>query len=278
MPIVDAQVHLWGANLPNNRAHWQITAFTPADAIAKMDEAGVDAAVVHPPGWDPGSSDLARRAARDYPDRFAVMGHLPLDAPETRERIAGWRDGAGMLGLRYGFQREPLRQWLREGKLDWFWAACERAQVPVAVLAADSLAAFGPIAERHPGLSLTLDHFGGMGGNTPLKDHAAMTHIPALLTLAKYPNVAVKVTGAPGYSAEAYPFPIMQGYLRQIFDAFGPRRTFWGTDISKLKCTWRQCVTMFTEELPWLNAADKKLVMGDALLTWWGWDRKGKTA
>jgi len=129
------------------------------------------------------------------------------------------------------------------------------------------------VAERHPGLRLTIDHLGGRGGLTTLKDHEAMTHMPQLVALAKYPNVAVKATGAPGYSAEAYPYPIMQSYLRRIFDAFGPQRMFWGTDISKMPCSWRQCATMFTEELPWLSAADKPLVMGDALCTWWGWQR-----
>jgi predicted TIM-barrel fold metal-dependent hydrolase len=91
--------------------------------------------------------------------------------------------------------------------------------------------------------------------------------------LAKLPNVAVKATGAPGYSAEAYPFPTMQTYLRQIYDGFGPHRMFWGTDITKMPCSWRQCVTMFTEELPWLGEQDKRLVMGDALCDWWGWKR-----
>ena len=86
-----------------------------------------------------------------------------------------------------------------------------------------------------------------------------------LVGLAKYPNIAVKATGAPGYSAEAYPYPTMQGYLRQIFDAFGPHRMFWGTVISAMPCSWRQCVTMFTEELSWLGEADKPLVMGEAL-------------
>jgi hypothetical protein len=31
---------------------------------------------------------------------------------------------------------------------------------------------------------------------------------------------------------------------------------------------------MFTEELPWLSEEDKSLVMGEALCTWWGWDRR----
>jgi predicted TIM-barrel fold metal-dependent hydrolase len=273
MQIVDAQIHLWGAGLPSNRSHWQITHFTPEEGIVLMDEGGVDAAVIHPPGWDSHSTEMAFSAVRDYPGRFAIMGSVPLEQPESRTRIARWRDQPGMLGLRYTFLRDPARQWLADGTLDWLWAAAERADVPVALLATDSLTELACIAERYPGLRLTIDHLGGRGGLTTLKDHAAMTHMPQLLALAKFPNVAVKATGAPGYSAEPYPFPTMQTYLRQIYDAFGPRRMFWGTDISKMPCPWRQCVTIFTEELPWLSEDDKRLVMGDSICAWWGWNR-----
>ena len=34
---------------------------------------------------------------------------------------------------------------------------------------------------------------------------------------------------------------------------------------------WRQCVTLFTEELPWLTARDKELIMGRALCAWLDW-------
>ena len=141
------------------------------------------------------------------------------------------------------------------------------------MLATESFPTLARIAQRHPGLNLTIDHLGGRGGNTTLKDHAAMVHMPELLALARLPNVAVKVTGAPGYSAEAYPYPIMQTYLRQIFDAFGPARTFWGTDITKMPCTWQQCITMFTEELNWLSGDELALVMGQGICDWWGWNR-----
>ena len=67
----------------------------------------------------------------------------------------------------------------------------------------------------------------------------------------------------------------MDTYLRQIFDVFGPERMFWGTDISKMPCSWRECVAMFTDEICWLSEADLRLVMGDAICAWWGWDRSG---
>jgi hypothetical protein len=46
-------------------------------------------------------------------------------------------------------------------------------------------------------------------------------------------------------------------YLRQIYDTFGPERTSWGMDITKMPCSWRQCVAMFTEELPWRTERDQ---------------------
>jgi len=271
MRIVDAQIHLWGSGLPSNLAHRQVTSFTAAEAISMMDEAAVDAAVIHPPPWDPDATRMALVAVRDYPGRFAIMAELPLEAADARERLATWRAQPGMLGLRYVLLGERGRG-LCDGTLDWFWAAAEAAGVPVAMLATDWLREIGRIAQRHPGLRLTIDHLGGRGGNTILKDDAAMAHMPELLALAKYPNVAVKATGVPGYSAQAYPFPIIQEYVRRVFDAFGPRRVFWGTDITKMPISWRQCIAMFTEEMTWLSNEDKRLVMGEAVSAWWGFD------
>src|SRR5260370_10851080 len=67
MQIVDAQIHLWGTGLPSNLSHRQVTSFTPEEAIALMDEAGVDAAVIHPPRRDPNSHDIAFAAAPGPP-------------------------------------------------------------------------------------------------------------------------------------------------------------------------------------------------------------------
>jgi predicted TIM-barrel fold metal-dependent hydrolase len=94
-----------------------------------------------------------------------------------------------------------------------------------------------------------------------------------VLALAKYPNVAMKATGAPIYSDQPYPFRDMHDKLKQLYDAFGPTRWFWGTDITRMPCSWRQCVTLFTEELPWLRGRDLELVMGRAVCDWLGWKR-----
>jgi hypothetical protein len=64
-----------------------------------------------------------------------------------------------------------------------------------------------------------------------------------------------------------------EGHRRRLYDAFGPARWFWGTDITRMPCSWRECVTLFTEELPWLKGRDLELVMGRAVCDWLRWKR-----
>ena len=144
--------------------------------------------------------------------------------------------------------------------------------LPVALAAANLLPVVGQVAARHPGLRLIIDHLGRTGG---MKDAASFANLSELLALARYPNVAIKATGAPSYSSAPYPYRNIHPYLRQIYDAFGPERMFWGTDITRMPCTWQQCVTMFTEELAWLSEHDKELIMGRALCTWLNWQLPG---
>jgi predicted TIM-barrel fold metal-dependent hydrolase len=270
MMIADAQIHLWakGETLPPHQAE----PYSMADALKGMDAAGVHRALIHPPSWDPDSHAEAEEAAVTYPDRFAILGQFPLDRPESRSLVAGWKKRPGMLGLRSTFLKPHQATWPTDGTMDWLWPAAERAGVPVALLCASFLPLVGQIAERHPGLKLIVDHLGVVRLTT---GDAAYATVPQLTALAKHPNVAVKATGAPRTAADAYPYRGIHEHLHRIFDAFGPERFFWGTDITRMPCTWRQCVTMFTEELPWLKGRDQELVMGRALCNWLGWKLPG---
>ena len=272
MLIVDAQVHIWGTGLPTNPAHRQITSFLAEDLLKEMDEAGVDAAVIHPPGWDPNSNQLAIEAARQHPNRLSILGNFPLDRPESRDLVPGWKQNPGMLGLRFSFQGAGQENWPTDGTMDWLWPAAAGAGIPVALMASGFLPVVGQIAERHPGVRLIVDHLGRTRG---AQDEAGWANLSDLLALARHPNVAIKATGAPSYSSAPYPFSNIHDYLHRIYDAFGPERMFWGTDITRMPCSWRQCVTMFTEDLPWLSDADKELIMGRALCNWIGWDLPG---
>ena len=124
------------------------------------------------------------------------------------------------------------------------------------------------IAERHPGLRLVIDHLALGRGK---KGDEAFAGLPEVCALARRPNVAVKASALPCYTTEAYPFRGLHEHIRRVYDAFGPRRMFWGTDWTRLPCPWRQALTLFTEELPWLTAEDKAWIVGEGVSEWLRW-------
>jgi predicted TIM-barrel fold metal-dependent hydrolase len=145
MMIVDAQIHLWAKGTPS--AHHRQEPYSKDQALAGMDAAGVDRAVIHPVMWDPDSNELAVEAVRAHPDRFAILGWFYLDRPESRALIDTWKNRPGMLGLRFYFNEPRMQTWPTDGTLDWLWPAAERAGLPVALAAAAFLPVVGQIAE-----------------------------------------------------------------------------------------------------------------------------------
>jgi predicted TIM-barrel fold metal-dependent hydrolase len=271
--IVDAQIHLWKAESPD----WQWVAgrkpqlpepFTIERAVPLMDEGGVDRAVIVPPSWPGDRNDYALEAAKRYPNRFAIMGRIPLQDPKSASLLPTWREQPGMKGIRLTFQRDQAAML---DHADWIFPAAEKAGIPLMFFAPDNLPRFAPIAERHPGLTLIIDH---MGITAEIAKEGRMgPAIGEAVKLAKYPNVSVKVSSAPNFSNEAYPWRDVTDHLKRCFDAFGPRRCYWGTDItnSLAKATYQQRIEHFTKELSFLSEEDKDWVMGKGIMATLRW-------
>jgi predicted TIM-barrel fold metal-dependent hydrolase len=103
------------------------------------------------------------------------------------------------------------------------------------------------------------------------RDENAFPHIAELTALAALPNVAVKASSVPAFSSKPYPYRNIHSYIRRTIDAFGPERVFWGTDLTRLACSYREAVTMFTEEMTWLSDTELRLVMDEGVRAWHGW-------
>jgi predicted TIM-barrel fold metal-dependent hydrolase len=191
-----------------------------------------------------------------------VMGRFDPTAPDARTELAGWLAQPHMAGIRMTFHKPKWAAWLDDGAIDWFWADCERLGIPLMLLIPGRLDAVASLARRHPALTLVVDH---MGVHSNFRDAQCEPDIAALLRLAVYPNVCVKTSAVPCYSTQPYPFGNFNAYLERIYQGFGPRRMFWGSDVSRLPCTWREAVDHFLHELDFLPEADKPWVMGRAL-------------
>lgn len=275
MVIIDSQVHIWAPETPEKP--WDRTdAAKPhrpeplghEELLREMNGAGVHRAILVPPTWEADRNDTSLDAARAYPDRFAVMGRLPLDQESSKERVAGWKDQPGMLGVRLTLHRGRARSWLEDGTADWFWSAAERHGVPVMAFAPQAVPELGEIARRHPGLRLIIDHMGlSVGAQAKVLGPAVDT----VTRLASIENLAVKASALPAYATEDYPYPALHEHIYRVVDAFGARRVFWGTDFSHLRCRYAEAVTLFTEELKDLSPDDKEWIMGRGLAEWLDW-------
>ena len=275
--VIDAQLHLWGADTPQRpwprvggvpgAAHLARSP-TAGELLAAMDAAGVDGAILVPPSWEGERNDLALAAAAAAPQRFAVMGRLSLADPAVSEELTGWRSTPGLLGVRLTLHRSPWSEWFAQGRLDWFWTAAEQAQLPVAVYAPAQYAALGAVAAAHPGLRLLVDHLG-----LPLaaRDEAAFALLAELAGLARHPNIAVKATAVPGHSDGDPPFTAWHRPLLRLVEQFGAHRVFWGSDLTRLPCTYRECVDLFARDLAFLDECERTWILGRGIRTWLDW-------
>ncbi|MGE0797635.1 MAG: amidohydrolase [Lautropia sp.] len=285
MIITDSQIHIWEAHRPDRPwppeelVHKQFIAAPGArphraepmgaeEMVGMMNAIGVARSVIVPPSPAGDQNFSALEAYQRYPTRYGVMGRFDPKRPDADEALAGWLDQPGMLGIRMTFHKPQWAPWLTDGSIDPFWAGCERHRIPVMLLLPGRPDTIPAIAERHPGLTLIIDH---MARKSALRDDEAFADVDELLALARYPNVSVKTSSAPSYSTQPFPFRNIAPYLKRIFDAFGPKRTMWGSDVTRLPCTYAECLEQFLYHLDFLRGEDKAWVMGKAiaeLLRW----------
>jgi L-fuconolactonase len=274
MLITDSQVHVWGANTTERpwpgRAHAQREIpLGHEELLREMNAAGVDRAVIVPPSWEGDRNDLALAAVKAHPDRFAIMGRFNPEARDACEAIKGWRNQPGMLGMRFSFHIPVLQQPLLDGKYDWVWSEAEKQGIRLMILVPQHMVpVIDAVAAKYTGLKIVMDHMALTSGK-PFDE--TFRDFDKLLPIAKRPNVAVKASALPCYSAEPYPFIRVQAYARKVYEAFGPQRTFWGSDLSRSPVPYRNHIDMWLNDAPWLKAEDKEWVLGRGICEWLGW-------
>ncbi|MDA0301816.1 MAG: amidohydrolase family protein [Chloroflexi bacterium] len=272
--ITDAQVHIYPPDAPahpwpkqpgRGAAPWtHPDGFSALEMLGAMEAVGVDRAVIVPPVWAGEDNTTALEAAARHPGRFAVMGRFDPYAAGAPDRLERWLEQPGMIGIRmsgrWNTREISARQALGDPEIEWYWEACERLGIPIAVLAGEAVPLLLPVAARHPELCLIIDHSGMRGAHS--LDEAFDT-IDALRELAKHPNVNMKMGSIPNASAQPYPFRDTHPYIERIYQAFGARRMMWESDFTQLGYRlYADCLRMWIEDVPFLSHEDRVHILG----------------
>jgi predicted TIM-barrel fold metal-dependent hydrolase len=240
--------------------------------VAAMDAVGVDGALLVSV-WTmyryDASYAIAVHAA--HPGRFALIKPVDPNDPAVAETIAAWAAMNGTVAIRImmgeGVSNDP-----DDPGINRVLATAARHSLPVNLLCWGRLEQVAALAAKNPDTTLIIDHLGLQQPFVPPPPSEPFAELPKLLDLAKFENIAVKITGACTLSHEAAPYNDLWDPLGRIFDAFGFARCMWGTD-------WTRAVNLLTYAegvAPFrltdrLSAGDRANLMGGTLQRIYDW-------
>ena len=275
MLTIDAQVHAYERDHPGRP--WAAVLHGPpevtgADLVAAMDAVGVDGAVLVSAftmyRYD---ASYAMDVYAAHPGRFALVKPVEPTDPGVGETIADWAKTKGAVAIRIMMRGDVATDPADPG-LNRVLAAAGRHNLPVNLLAYGRLPQVAEMAARNPDTRLVIDHLGIPQPFEPPAPPEPFADLPAVLALAKSPNVVLKITGACTLSHQPYPYKDIWDPLARIFDAWGLDRCLWGTDWTRAVglLTYKQGVDAFrvTDRL---SDSERETLMGGTLRRVYGW-------
>jgi predicted TIM-barrel fold metal-dependent hydrolase len=279
MLVIDAQVHVYERNHPGRPWMKEIHGppeVTGEDMIKAMDSVGVDGALVVSAyttyKFDP---SYAVEACAAHPDRFAMITPVDPSRDDIVDEISDWAAKPGAVGVRLLLPSEALdvpQLNVKDRGVDRVMTAAARFNMPVCLQCSGELPRAGSLAASYPDTQLVVDHLGLQQPVKPPPLPNPFADLPALLELARYPNLALKVTGAATLSRTSFPFADLHQPLSRIFDAFGFDRCMWGTDWTRATAlvSYADAVAAFRDG-DWLSVGERAALMGETLERVFGW-------
>lgn len=248
-------------------------AFETDDLIARMDENGVERALIVQRGQIYGSDNrYVCAAAAAHPDRLRAVCGIDSRAASSLDAAQAWLD-AGAVGLRLmGGPQEPGLEWLAGENARAVWRLCADRGVTLCVhlfrpRREDGLARIEALLDEFALPWLVVDHL----ANTRIDDAENAGIDEPLRRLAGRGNVALKFTTIPLGDLRARgidPGGVVSAYAA----LFGEERLIWGSDITQSAGTYRDMVALALEATGALPEALRRQLLGANAARIHGWD------
>jgi predicted TIM-barrel fold metal-dependent hydrolase len=263
--IVDSHVHVWRA-VPHHPDPAVTTVSPVSDVPVEvlyeyLAEHRVDRAVlVQPiyPGED--NSYVADCAAADR-QRLAAVCVVDPRSVGAAERLEYWVTQHGCKGLRLRPRIPEEAACFGAASTFPLWERARALRVVISVLAnAEHLATLAALAGRFPEVAVVIDHM----AFPAVAEGIGSSALQPLLSLARHPQVFIKVSGFSYFSGQPYPYANCRDLFRALYDHFGPTRLTWGSDFPHvlLKSGYQRALLLPRRMDPSLSEADLDFIMG----------------
>ena len=141
----------------------------------------------------------------------------------------------------------------------------EDLEVPLLMLTRSGrLPDLARLLDRFPGLDVVVDHMADARPDRP-------NEIQAVLDLARYPRVYVKISHTWSISKQSYPWSDTHAMVKAVYDAFGGDRIMWGTDwpVCLPNAGYGQTLSVVRDKMPFIAPEDMARVLGGTALALW---------
>ncbi len=270
MTIIDTHPHIVSHDaakypispLGGTRSDWSHErSITAEQLISAMDEAGIDkAAVVHSSTTYGFACDYVADTVARYPDRLTGVFSVNVLDPDAPKAMAHWIE-RGCTGMRIYAQGSTIKEaWLSLDDPRIFPCYEYAAEQGISIatnIKAKNFPELEAVLRRFPAVNFFLDHLGGV----KFDDGAPFESAQALWSLAKYPNLFVKLVSGKFLDANEGKSSSSTKFSKIVAE-FGADRCAWGSNYPSATGTLPTLLALAKQGLAALPQADQDWILG----------------
>jgi predicted TIM-barrel fold metal-dependent hydrolase len=231
--FIDAHVHVWTTDFERyplaagfSKEQMQPASFTADELLALARPVGVNRIVLIQMVFYAFDNSYMLDCIRQYP---GVFSGVALVDEHGRDPAAEMRrlKPLGVRGVRIVPPRRGANDWLDGAGMKAMWtAAAKEGMAMCTLIDVEDLPAVDRMCRAFPDTRVVIDHFARIGGDGKFRD----ADIRQLCSFNKHTNVYVKLSAFYYLGAKQPPYTDVVPLVRELYDAFGPRRLMWATD------------------------------------------------
>ena len=263
--LVDSHLHVWRSSQDYPEpAATAVSSYSdvPLELWRQyMDEYSIDRAILVQPVYPGEDNSFVADCAASDSDRLAAVCVVDPSNPNAPAKLEYWASERGCKGVRLRPRIMGEDTTFGDPTTYRLWERASVLNLVVSLLASpEHLSMTALLAERFPDVNIVIDHM----AHPDVESGVSAPDFRALLDLARYPRVFVKISGYYYFSKVGYPYADCWDFVRALYEQFGSRRLMWGSDFPHvlLQLGYRRCLMLQQRLYPFLSEADLDRIMG----------------
>lgn len=230
---IDSHVHVWTPDLeryPLGRGfevdRMKPPSFTVDELLAICRPHGVSRVVLVQPGFYRWDHAYLLDAMQSFPGTFGGVVLVDENGDDPSKEMRAFAR-QGVRGFRIRAKEDSAPDWLASNGMRTMWKTGADEGLYLCCLADEgALPAIYRMCEAFPTTPVVIDHCSRIGVTGTIEPAS----LDALLRLAEFASVQVKVSAFYALGQKAAPYTDLGPMIRALRDAFGAERLMWGSD------------------------------------------------